>query len=100
MYENFYTPEEADFVKKTLKELMETFKDEIPYDVFIRLRDIMNQGIEKGFAKRDKYGINPIVRHLNTAKLITEYFCPDKNMVIAVLLYQFCKSEYITADTV
>ena len=100
MYENFYTPEEADFVKKTLKDLMETFKDEIPYDVFIRLRDIMNQGIEKGFAKRDKYGINPIVRHLNTAKLITEYFCPDKNMVIAVLLYQFCKSEYITADTV
>ena len=33
MYENFYTPEEADFVKKTLKELMETFKDEIPYDL-------------------------------------------------------------------
>ena len=100
MIENYFTPDEADFIKKTHKELIDIFKGEISQDEFSRLRDIMYKGIESGHANRDKYGINPIVRHFQTAILITQYFCPDKNMVIAVLLYQFCKSEYISPEVV
>lgn len=100
MEENYYTIEEAKFVKNTFKELMKIFKDEVSSSARKRLKNIIEEGIKQGHANRDKYGINPIVRHLNTARLITEYFYPDKNMVIAVLLYQFCKSEYITPENV
>ena len=100
MEENYYTIEEAKFVNNTFKELMKIFKDDVSSSARKRLKNIIEEGIKQGHANRDKYGINPIVRHLNTARLITEYFYPDKNMVIAVLLYQFCKSEYITPENV
>ena len=100
MEENYYTIEEAKFVNNTFKELMKIFKDEVSSSARKRLKNIIEEGIKQGHANRDKYGINPIVRHFNTARLVTEYFYPDKNMVIAVLLYQFCKSEYITPENV
>ena len=100
MEENYYTIEEAKFVNNTFKELMKIFKDEVSTSARKRLKNIIEEGIKQGHANRDKYGINPIVRHFNTARLVTEYFYPDKNMVIAVLLYQFCKSEYITPENV
>ena len=100
MEENYYTIEEAKFVNNTFKELMKIFKDEVSSSARKRLKNIIEEGIKQGHANRDKYGINPIVRHFNTARLVTEYCSPDKNMVIAVLLYQFCKSEYITPENV
>ena len=93
MEESYYTAEEKKFVVDAYKKLCESFKDETSAEELKQLRQIMTNGIAKGHAARDKYGINPTVRHLNTALLITENIGADKNMVIAVLLYHLCKTE-------
>ncbi len=100
MEEAYYTAEEKKFVIDTYKKLYSSFKDEISGKEARRIRQIMSNGIKNGRAARDKYGINPTVRHLNTALLITEDFGADKNMVIAVLLYHLCKTEYISPEKV
>ncbi len=100
MEESYYTAEEKKFVVDAYKKLCESFKDETSTEELKQLRQIMTNGIAKGHAARDKYGINPTVRHLNTALLITENIGADKNMVIAVLLYHLCKTEYISPEKV
>ena len=100
MEESYYTAEEKKFVVDAYKNLCESFKDETSAEELKQLRQIMTNGIAKGHAARDKYGINPTVRHLNTALLITENIGADKNMVIAVLLYHLCKTEYISPEKV
>ena len=90
---NYYTYQESEFVKNAYRSLRKSFKEEMSDKEVKRLREIITQGIDFGYAQRDKYGINPTVRHLNTALLLIEHIGPDKNMVISVLLYQLCRSE-------
>jgi len=64
------------------------------------LREIISGGVEQGVYKRDKYGINPVVRSLHTVELIHDYLSPDRNMSIAVLLYNLCRNGYITDEQI
>lgn len=100
MNESYYTAEETRFVKDTCRSLIRTLYGEVTSAEIRELRDIMTKGITEGHANRDKYGINPTVRHLNTALLLTRYIGPDKNMVIAVLLYHLCKTEFLSSEEV
>ncbi len=43
-------------------------------------------------------GINPLHRSLHTAITLCEMVSPDRNMVIATLLYELCATGSITAD--
>ena len=97
---NYYTYQESEFVKNAYRSLRKSFKEEMSDKEVKRLREIITQGIDFGYAQRDKYGINPTVRHLNTALLLIEHIGPDKNMVISVLLYHLCRSEYISLDDI
>lgn len=97
---NYYTYQESEFVKNAYRSLRKSFKEEMGDKEVKRLREIITQGIDFGYAQRDKYGINPTVRHLNTALLLIEHIGPDKNMVISVLLYHLCRSEYISLDDI
>ena len=97
---NYYTYQESEFVKNAYRSLRKSFKEEMSDKEVKRLREIITQGIDFGYAQRDKYGINPTVRHLNTALLLIEHIGPDKNMVTSVLLYHLCRSEYISLDDI
>ena len=97
---NYYTYQESEFVKSAYRSLRKSFKEEMSDKEVKRLREIITQGIDFGYAQRDKYGINPTVRHLNTALLLIEHIGPDKNMVTSVLLYHLCRSEYISLDDI
>ncbi len=61
---------------------------------------IIRAGVESGQYRRDKYGINPVTRSLKTALLLAESVAPDRNMTIAILLYNLCKSNCVTEDEI
>lgn len=100
MEDTYYTEEESRFIVDAYRKLRKIFSDEISSEETAQLRKIISDGIAQGHAKRDKYGINPTVRHINTALLLSQYIGADKNMVIAILLYNLCKSEYIAIEDV
>ncbi|MBR6489624.1 MAG: bifunctional (p)ppGpp synthetase/guanosine-3',5'-bis(diphosphate) 3'-pyrophosphohydrolase [Muribaculaceae bacterium] len=73
---------------------------ELRHDVSIddvkRLHSIIAGGVEQGVYRRDKYGINPVIRTMHTAELVADNIAPDRSMTIAVLIYNLCRNGYIT----
>ena len=98
--ETYYTDKERKFVISAFRELRIALADDLSYPEIRRIEDIIKGGIAAGKAHRDKYGINPSVRHLNTALLLSRYVGADRNMIIATLLYQICCDYYFSLEDV
>lgn len=98
--ETYYTDKEREFVISAFRELRIALADDLSYPEIRRIEDIIKGGIAAGKAHRDKYGINPSVRHLNTALLLSRYVGADRNMIIATLLYQICSDDYFSLEDV
>lgn len=98
--ETYYTDKERKFVISAFRELRIALADDLSYPEIRRIEDIIKGGIAAGKAHRDKYGINPSVRHLNTALLLSQYVGADRNMIIATLLYQICSDDYFSLEDV
>lgn len=98
--EIYYTDKERKFVISAFRELRIALADDLSYPEIRRIEDIIKGGIAAGKAHRDKYGINPSVRHLNTALLLSRYVGADRNMIIATLLYQICSDDYFSLEDV
>lgn len=98
--ETYYTDKERKFVISAFRELRIALADDLSYPEIRRIEDIIKGGIAAGKAHRDKYGINPSVRHLNTALLLSRYVGVDRNMIIATLLYQICSDDYFSLEDV
>lgn len=98
--ETYYTDKERKFVISAFRELRMALADDLSYPEIRRIEDIIKGGIAAGKAHRDKYGINPSVRHLNTALLLSRYVGADRNMIIATLLYQICSDNYFSLEDV
>lgn len=98
--ETYYTDKERKFVISAFRELRIALADDLSYPEIRRIEDIIKGGIAAGKAHRDKYGINPSVRHLSTALLLSRYVGADRNMIIATLLYQICSDDYFSLEDV
>uniref|UniRef100_UPI003FEE356B RelA/SpoT family protein n=1 Tax=Candidatus Limisoma sp. TaxID=3076476 RepID=UPI003FEE356B len=98
--ETYYTDKERKFVISAFRELRIALADDLSYPEIRRIEDIIKGWIAAGKAHRDKYGINPSVRHLNTALLLSRYVGADRNMIIATLLYQICSDDYFSLEDV
>lgn len=61
-----------------------------------RLREIIDRGIAENHYQRDKFGFNSLLHNLNTALLLCEKISPDRNMIIAIILWNLRQSEYLS----
>lgn len=98
--EAYYTEKERLFVIEAYRSLRHSLAGDLTFEETKKIEKIIKGGIEAGMARRDKYGINPSVRHLNTALLISQYVGADKNMIIATLLYHLCSDDYYPLSAV
>lgn len=70
-----------------------------PDDV-AKLRGIIRQGLCRGVFGRDKFGNSSFIRSLITAGELCVRVSPDRNMIIAILLYPLCLTGALNEDTV
>lgn len=98
MQENYFNEKEKAIVIDLCKELMRKNRDQLSSSDINTIHSIIKEGILQDHYRRDKYGINPTIRNLNTALLLTDNIGADRNMLMATLLYNLCKEEYITED--
>ena len=89
---SYYTEKEKTFVLKAYRDLRRALGADISSIEIDHIKSLIYKGIETGLFHRDKYGINPTVRHLNTALLLSKYVAADKNMIIATLIYHLCNT--------
>lgn len=50
-----------------------------------------------GALHRDRFGLHPVIRHMHTAVLLAERLSPDRNMVLALMLYEYVRARCWTA---
>ena len=98
MSESYFYDSEKPTVLKLCRELINKNRDQLSASDINRVHAIIKEGILQNHYKRDKYGINPTIRNLNTALLLTDNIGPDRNMIIAILLYHLCRSEFIPEE--
>jgi GTP pyrophosphokinase len=70
-----------------------------PGDV-AQLRRLLTDGVTAGAYNRDQFGNSSFIRSLLTANTLCTSVSPDRNMVIAVLLYPMCLTNTITPEGV
>ena len=61
-----------------------------------RLREIMRRGVCSGRYNRDKFGNSAVIRSVITAGELCLRVSPDRNMVIAILLYPLCLTDALS----
>lgn len=95
METQYFTDEEKILVKSQYKTLLNSVKDIVSRHDINRVHRIIRKGVADNHFGRDKYGINPSIRHLITANTLVESFGADRNMIIAIMLYNLCKNDYL-----
>ena len=96
MMENYFNDSEAILVRRQCKELIKLSEGIVSHDDIRAIFNIAKDGIINNFFHRDKYGINPTIRTLNTAILLAENIHADRNMIIAVLIHSMCCGSNIS----
>lgn len=100
MGNKYFSANEQIELKILYRSIFRSTRDVISSKDVALIRNIITNGINNGHNQRDRYGINPTLHTLQAAVLMCEKISPDRNIVIAILLYNLCKSEFITIDDV
>jgi len=96
--ERYFDENEAGKVVMLIRDLMREV-DDIRHDGdFALVKSLIADAIEKGYYRRDRYGINPVIHNLETSLALCRMVSPDRNMVVAVMLYNIAATDFISDD--
>ena len=89
---NYFTPEEKENVKLVYRQLLFHSKPVISVNDFNRMRSLISEAVQTGHYQRNKQGLNPVVRNLNTALILCDRVGLERSMLISVLLFNLVVS--------
>ena len=78
---------------RSAREIMEPEADR-------RLRALIARGALEGVFDRDRFGLSGLLRALQTADTFCRRVSPNRNVILAMLLYRLCDGEFLTLDQV
>ena len=96
--ERYFNDTERAALPALCRSLLNDVADISNPDDFRKVKSMIQEAIKAGHYARDRYGINPVMHNLQTAALLCEKVSPDRNMVIAIMLYNLAKADYITPE--
>ncbi len=92
----YFTDEERPQVLQLVKNLNDKLGEQLSCKDINTVHHLIKNGIQQaGIFKRDRYGFNPVIRHLTTALTLCDSIAPDRTMVIATMLYNLCRGDYL-----
>ena len=97
---SYFTPEERGNVLSVYRQLLRNSQPAMSIIDFNRMRKLITEAVETGHYQRNKQGINPVVRNLNTALILCDRVGLERSMLISVLLFNLVVSEFLTIETV
>lgn len=100
MDEKYFTPAERDAALPLVAQLLRDTREIILPDDFKKLRRTIADAVKEGHYRRDRQGINPALHNIKTSVALCEMVSPDRNMIVATLLYKLCDSQFLTIDNV
>lgn len=100
MTERYFTDNEKARLPQMCLNLWHSVKDLAIGGEAAKIRRVITECAKEGNYRRDRYGINPVIRHLETATALCQSVSPDRNMVIAILLYGLCQKEFLNIEQI
>ena len=100
MTTNFFTDEERERIESVQHQILALAAGVIEEGDEEKLRTYLHEAAESGMLQRDAFGINPIVKDLETALIVGEEIGLSRGSVLSVLLWSIVKSGAVTIDKV
>lgn len=94
----YYTENESRELVSLCRQLLRLVSPVSHDDDFRKVRTLISDAIKEGHYSRDRYGIHPVIHNLQTALLLCDKVSPDRNMVIAIMLYNLAKTDFISSE--
>ena len=99
--QEYFTADERKALPQLVKDLSDRLGGQLTTGDIDTVRHLVERGIvEAGIFRRDQYGLNPVIRHLNTALTLCDTIAPDRTMVIATMIYNLCRGDYLNTERV
>jgi GTP pyrophosphokinase len=98
--EKFFTEDERKRIEEVQRQIFALASDVIQEGDEKKLRKYIRNAAEQGLLQRDAFGINPIVKDLETALIVGEEIGLSRGSVLGVLLNSIVKSGAISIDEV
>lgn len=100
MEQGFFTTEEKKALVPICRSLLRYGRGVVTDDDFGRLRTFVKSAVDADAYRRDRFGLNPVIRNLAACELLCERLSPDRNMVVAMMLYNPFRREFITREQI
>ena len=65
-----------------------------------RLRGLIARGAREGVFPRDRFGFSALTRALQSADAFCRRVSPNRNVILAMLLYRMCDGNFLTLEKV
>ena len=96
MTQEYFTAKERLQLLQRVKDLNDRLGEQLSCRDINTVHELIKGGIvDAGLFRRDQYGLNPVLRHLDTALTLCESIVPDRAMVIATMIYNLCRDDYL-----
>ncbi len=99
METGYFNDRERALLPSLYRSLLHSVRDIIMPDDRPRVKALISQAVTDGHCQRDRYGMNPVFHNLETALLLCEKVSPDRNMVLAVMLFNLVKAQVVTIES-
>lgn len=100
MESEFFTPADLAETKRLIRELLDETCDVAQPGDYRKVKSIITKGAKTGLSPIDRHGLNRILHSLETAVAMCRMISPDRNMIIATMIYELCVRESMTVDEV
>ena len=92
----YFTPDERPQLLQLVRDLSDRLGNQLTARDINTVHRLIEQGVTvAGIFRRDQYGLNPVLRHLHTALTLCDTIAPDRTMVIATMIYNLCRGDYL-----
>ena len=99
--QEYFTQEERVQLLQLVKDLNDRLGRQLTCQDINTVHHLIEQGINQAdIFRRDRYGLNPVIRHLRTALTLCDSIAPDRTMVIATMIYNLCRKDFLDVPRV
>ena len=93
-----YTEDEALRLRQRYGAILHEMGSLLGKDDCARLRADISSAAAGGFLHRDRFGFNPVNRSLATVLALCREISPDRNMAVAIMLFNPCRHGFMCAE--
>ncbi len=100
MDEKTFTPEDSAKIKELTRQLLESTTEVIAHGDYRSVKKVISQAVKEKYSPFDRHGINRVIHSLETAVALCRMVSPDRNMIIATMIYGLCVLEFLSLEDV